>query len=106
MSNRTVKKLLLSLIVVGVLGSFTAGGTYALLNGETTNPKASLTSGTMTMDNSVNGGSVCSSQVGSPTANVNTGCTTEFSSGLLYPISSASEPPLPSSTTYTSGIVS
>lgn len=106
MSTRTVKKLLLSLIVVGALGSFTAGGTYALLNGETTNSNESLASGTMTMDNSVNGGAACSSQVGSPTANVNTGCTTVFSSGLLYPISNAAEPPLPSSTTYTSGIVS
>lgn len=104
MSTRTVKKLLLSLIVVGALGSFTAGGTYAVLKGETRNPNGSIAAGTMTMDNSVNGGAACSSQGGA--SNVNTGCTTVFSSGLLYPISTAAEPPLPSSTTYASGIVS
>lgn len=104
MSSRTVKKLLLSLIIVGVLGSFTARGTYAVLNGETRNPHDSIAAGTMTLDDSVNGGAACSSQLG--TSNVNTGCTTVFSSGLLYPISSAAEPPLPSATTYASGIVS
>jgi hypothetical protein len=104
MSTRTAKKLLLSLIVVGALGSFTASGTYALLNGRTSNPNESIASGTMTMDNSINGGTACSSQTG--VSNVNTGCTIVFSSGLLYPISNAAEPPLPTSTTYTSGIVS
>lgn len=106
MSTRSVKKLLLSLIVVGVLGSFTARGTYAILNGESRNPNESIAAGTLTMDNSVNGGAACSSQAGAPTSNVNTGCTTVFSSGLLYPIPSAAEPPLPASSTYASGIVS
>ena len=32
MSRRTIKKLLLSLIAVGVIGSVTARSTYALLN--------------------------------------------------------------------------
>lgn len=100
MSTRTVKKLLLSLIVVGALGSFTAGGTYALLNGEGTNPNDSIAAGTLTMDNSVNGGAACSSQLG--TSNVNTGCTAVFSSGLLYPITTAT----PTSGQYTSGILS
>lgn len=100
MSTRTVKKLLLSLIVVGALGSFTARGTYALLNGEDTNPNGSIAAGTMTMDNSVNGGTACSSQSGA--GNVNTGCTTVFSSGMLYPIASAT----PTAGQYTSGIVS
>jgi len=33
MSSTTIKKLLLSLVVVGVLASFTAHGTFAVLNG-------------------------------------------------------------------------
>jgi len=56
MSSKTVKKLLLSLIVVGILGSFTAGGTYALLTGEGSNPNDSIASGTLTMDNTVGAG--------------------------------------------------
>jgi hypothetical protein len=103
MSSKTIKKLLLSLIVVGALASFTVGGTFAVLKGETSNSNDSLASGSLTMDNSVGSGAACHSQSGA--LNVNTGCTTLFSSGLMYPIPSAAEPPLPASTTYTSTIV-
>ena len=98
MSSKTVKKLLLSLIVVGILGSFTAGGTYALLTGEGSNPNDSIASGTLTMDNTVGAGAVCHSQSGG--VNINSACDTLFTSGLLYPIPVAAEPPLPANTTY------
>jgi hypothetical protein len=98
MSSKTIKKLLLSLIVIGILGSFTAGGTFALLNGEGVNSANSIASGTLTMDNTVGAGGVCHSQGG--TSNANTVCSTLFTSGLLYPIPTAAEPPLPASTTY------
>jgi len=103
MSSRTIKKLLLSLIVVGIIGSFTARGTYALLTGEDRNPNSQLASGTLLMDNSVYGGAQqpCSSKTAS--LNVNTGCDSLFTSGLLYPIPSASQPPLPATTTYVYG---
>jgi hypothetical protein len=105
MSSRTIKKLLLSLVVVGLLGSFTARGTYALLNGEARNPNDQLASGTLLMDNSVYGGAQqpCSSK--SVSLNVNTGCDSIFTSGLLYPIPTASEPPLPATSTYVYGDV-
>ena len=128
MSSKTIKKLLLSLIVVGILGSFTAGGTYALLNAEGTNPNDSIASGTLTMDNTV-GASTChstsasvtttppgttapgnsnltwSSTVAGVTTASTTTCATLLTSGLLYPISNAAEPPLPSSSTYVSANV-
>lgn len=98
MSSKTIKKLLLSLIVVGILGSFTARGTYALLSGEGSNPNESIASGTLVMDNTVGAGAACHSQSGG--LNINAACDTLFTSGLLYPIPSAAEPPLPASTTY------
>jgi hypothetical protein len=98
MSSKTIKKLLLSLIVVGILGSFTARGTYALLSGEGSNPNESIASGTLVMDNTVGAGTACHSQSGG--LNINAACDTLFTSGLLYPIPSAAEPPLPASTTY------
>ncbi|HEY5098829.1 MAG TPA: hypothetical protein VII54_02110 [Gaiellaceae bacterium] len=98
MPAKTIKKLLLSLIVMGILGSFTAGGTYALLTGQGSNPNNSIASGSLLMDNTVGAGSACHSQSGA--LNINTTCDTLFTSGLLYPIPSAAEPPLPASTTY------
>jgi len=53
-SRRTIKKLLLSLIAVGVLASFTARGTFAIFNTETTNPANSLATGTNTTLTAVN----------------------------------------------------
>lgn len=98
MSSKTIKKLLLSLIVVGALGSFTARGTFALINGEASNANDSIASGTLTLDNTVGAGTVCHSQSGA--SNINSACDTLFTSGLLYPIPSAAEPPLPANTTY------
>jgi hypothetical protein len=98
MSVKTIKKLLLSLIVVGILGSFTVGGTYALLSGESSNPNDSIASGTLVMDNTVGAGTACHSQGGA--LNINTTCDTLFTSGLLYPIPNAAQPPLPANTTY------
>jgi hypothetical protein len=95
MSAKTIKKLLLSLIVIGILGSFTAGGTYALLSGAGSNPNDSIASGTLVMDNTVGAGAACHSQSGA--LNVNVACDTLFTSGLLYPIVSSG---IPASTTY------
>jgi hypothetical protein len=99
MSSRTIKKLLLSLIVVGILMSFTVGGTFAVLNGRTDNPNQSIASGSMLMDNTVGAAAACHSTSG--VSNINTGCTTLFTSGLLYPILSTT----PASTEYASANV-
>jgi len=98
MSSRTIKKLLLSLIVVGVLASFTARGTFAVLNGSTNHPGSSISSGSILMANSVGGGSNCYSDLTAANKNVNSSCTQLFSTGLLYPITTSS-PPTPPQTT-------
>jgi hypothetical protein len=128
MSSKTVKKLLLSLIVVGALGSITARGTYALLNAEGSNPNESIASGTLTLNHTV-GASTCHSQDGTATttppgttsdtnsnitasttvAGVTTSstttCATVFTSGLLYPITAATQPAEPAAATYASANV-
>jgi hypothetical protein len=98
MSSKTIKKLLMSLIVVGVLASFTVGGTFAVLNGQSANPNNSIASGSILMANSVGGGASCYSDLTAANNNVNTACTQPFSTGLLYPITS-SAPPVPPQTT-------
>jgi hypothetical protein len=84
MSSRTIKKLLLSLIVVGILASFTVGGTFAILSGQGTNANTSIASGTLLMSNTIGAGTPCLSKNG--VVNVNAGCDLLFTSGLLYPI--------------------
>jgi hypothetical protein len=98
MPSRTIKKLLLSLIVVGVLASFTARGTFAVLNGSTSHPGNSIASGSILMANSVGGGANCYSDLTAASKNVNSSCTQPFSTGLLYPITT-STPPTPPQTT-------
>lgn len=97
MSSRSIKKLLLSLIVVGVLASFTARGTFAVLNSSTRNP-VSIATGSILMTNSVGGGANCYSDLVAANKNVNTGCTQPFSTSTLSPITS-STPPTPPQTT-------
>ena len=81
---RSVKKILLSMIVVGSLSYLTVGGAFALLNAETKNTSASISSGTLTFGNKVNAGSLCYTYNG--TSNVNSACDALFSSGTqMYP---------------------
>ena len=98
MSSRSIKKLLLSLIVVGALASFTARGTFAVLNGSTNHPGNTIASGSILMTNSVGGGANCYSDLVAANKNVNLGCTQPFSTGTLYPITT-STPPAPPQTT-------
>ena len=90
MSSRTIKKLLLSLIVVGVLSTFTVGGTFAIFNGQTNNPNQTFQTGSMVMTNTVNAGTACYSDQVAANFNTNAACTTLFSTGQLYPIASSS----------------
>ena len=98
MSSRSIKKLLLSLIVVGALGSFAARGTFAVLNGSTTDPGNSIASGSILMANSVGGGANCYSDLTAANNNVNSSCTQPFSTGLLYPITTSTPPASPQTT--------
>lgn len=110
MSRRTIKKLLLSLIVVGALGSFTARGTFAVLNGETANSNNALATGTLKatetwLSATGSGDLTCNSQDAS--LNLNTGCfTIQSDTTQMFPIASASGGALPSANTYESAHIS
>jgi hypothetical protein len=98
-SRRTVKKLLLSFIAIGLLASITTGGTYAVLQGTQQNINSNVASGTLTLSDQVGAGTVCVSNSGSGTyatgtENENTlqsspasaGCTALVTAGTLqYP---------------------
>lgn len=95
MSTRTIKKLLLSVIAVGLIASVTAGSTYALFTSKTTNANNTIQSGTLTFSNTVNTGTACVTQ--SSTGNVNTGCDALVTAASTwFPLSSNS----PASTEY------
>ena len=94
MSSRTLKKLLLSLIAIGILGSVTTGGTYAVFKSDTTNLNSNVVSGTLTMSDQVNTGTVCVSTNGSGTpasgtANWNTLQSSPASAGCAGLVTSA-----------------
>jgi hypothetical protein len=89
MSRRKLKLVLLGTMAIGALGSIAVPGVYAVYVAETRNTQATVSSGTLTMDLVVNGGSPCYSYLGpaSP-GNVNTNCdslVTFSSSAEMYP---------------------
>ena len=87
MTLRTTKKLLLSVIAIGLLASITVGGTYAVMTSESSNRGDSIASGTLTFSNTVGTGTACLSQSGS--SNVNTTCGVLLQpTPLWYPIAS------------------
>lgn len=95
MSTRTIKKLLLSMIVVGILASFTVGGTFAILSGQANNPNSSIASSTLLLSDKI-GATTCYSNKTAANLNVETAtCATPFSTGLLYPITSTTPPASP-----------
>jgi hypothetical protein len=82
-----LKKVILSLLVVGSLSFLTYGGAFALMTGDLVNRGSSVTSGTITFSNQVNTGTVCISNAGpaSP-GNVNTACDALFTATTqMYP---------------------
>lgn len=86
MSRRTLKLVLVSALAVGAIGSLTVRGVYGLLSGQTANDGGSISSGTLTMENTANGGTACRSLNG--TNNVNVGCDSLFTyspAGESYP---------------------
>lgn len=86
-STWRLKKVLLSLIVLGGLSFFTLTSAYALLNAESRNIGSTISAGTLTFNNKVNLGSLCYSYTGpSSSGNANTGCDALFTSATqMYP---------------------
>jgi hypothetical protein len=85
--TRLVKKVLVSLMVVGGLSCFTISGAFGLLSAETQNSRGQISSGTLTFGNQVSTGTLCTTNGGpaSP-GNINTACDALFSNAtLMYP---------------------
>lgn len=89
--SRTVKKLLVSFILIGALASITTGGTYAILQSDTTNGVNTISSGTLKMTNLFNA-TTCDSSTGQNTMNgvvgnsVSSSCATLVTAGTeQYP---------------------
>lgn len=81
-----VKKVLLSLMVIGGLCCFTISSAFALLSSETQNNRGTISSGTLTFSNTVNAGTACYSYGAGSSGNANPGCSALVtSSTLMYP---------------------
>jgi hypothetical protein len=81
-----LKKVLLSLSVVGLVSCFTITGTFALLNSETQNTRGKISSGTLTFSNKVNTNAACFSYGAGSTGNANPACGALFvNTTLMYP---------------------
>jgi hypothetical protein len=81
-----LKKMLLSLSVVGAVSCFTITGTFALLNSETQNNGGKISSGTLTFSNKVNTNAACYSYGAGSTTNVNNSCDSLFvGTTQMYP---------------------
>ena len=85
--TRRLKQILLSMMAIGGLSFITLTGTFALLNSDQTNHGGKISSGTLTMNNLVNAGTVCFSYTGAGTSgNVNPGCDALYlGTSLNYP---------------------
>lgn len=79
----TVKKVLLSLLVVGLLGTVTGRGVEAALNSESVNTQSTVSSGTLALSTQIQGqSSACTSDTASSNDNANVTCT--GTTGLLF----------------------
>jgi hypothetical protein len=83
---RRLKVVLAALMLAGSMSFLTISGTYAIFTSQEGNAGATTASGTLTMTDSVNGGTACTSYTTGATGNVNAACTALFSTATLqYP---------------------
>lgn len=84
-STWVVKRVLLSLLVVGGLSCFTLASTYALFNTEVTNANTAVSSGTLYLGNQPStSGTMCFSYNGLSN-NSNASCSALTGSAVMYP---------------------
>jgi hypothetical protein len=85
-SHLRIKTLLALLITVGGVSSVTVSGTYALLSAQETNGSSTISTGTLTLGNTVNAGTTCFSYGSGSSGNVNNACSPLMTSSTLqYP---------------------
>ena len=75
----TSKAILVLMMLMGVVAYFGGAGTFAGFTAQTTNPNATLGSGSLLLQNTVNANPVCESKTGESNNNVNANCTALFS---------------------------
>jgi len=75
---RTTKRLLLAVMAIGAAAYFGLGGTFANFQAETSNNGSSISSGTLTMSNTVNSNSACFSYTALSADNINANCDAPF----------------------------
>lgn len=81
--RRSVKRALYLILAIGIVAFSGTGGTLASFNAETVNSGTSIASGTLTLSNQVNSGTVCLSSSG--TNNVNAKCSAVLNLTNLEP---------------------
>lgn len=86
-SNRSLKTLLAGLIVIGGISCVTVSGTLAMFTSQESNVSGTIASGTLTLQNAVNGGGACTSYGAADAQNQNAGCTALMTSSTTsYPV--------------------
>ncbi|HLX32337.1 MAG TPA: hypothetical protein VKR79_06145 [Gaiellaceae bacterium] len=70
----TTKKLLMFAMLVALIAIVAGGGTFATFSAETTNRGSSISSGTLTLSDQVNSGTVCNSYNSASQDNYNPAC--------------------------------
>jgi hypothetical protein len=83
MSLTALKKLLLGLMLFGAVTYFGGGGTWASFSAETSNNGTSISSGTLTMSDTIS--SACLSAAASTNNNVNSACGAAVTFGNVAP---------------------
>jgi hypothetical protein len=79
------KKVLLLGVLVGLIAFVAGGSTFASFSAQVTNPGSSLGSGTLTLSDQVNSGTVCNSYGAASNDNVNAACSSLLSLTNLAP---------------------
>lgn len=80
-----LKTFLVLMIATGAAALFAGSGTFASFSAETTNAGGSVASGTLTMSNTVNGGTACLSMNAVATANLNPNCSAPITLSNVAP---------------------
>lgn len=82
MATSSLKRTLVSLMIVGASGMAASSGVYAAFNSEVSNPNATVKSKILTMSDTVNTGTACLSTAG--TLNVNSNCDAVIDGTALH----------------------
>jgi hypothetical protein len=85
-----IKKLLLTLMILGAITSTVSAGTFASFNASTTNPTSTFATGSLVLSNQKSTNTACLSTAGGSTnTNTNAGCDQLFSLSVQKPGDSA-----------------